>query len=103
MEGQSNREAELAFTVTVPTKAQWKRKVNPTPPPEVAEVDEATERQEAINQKLRVFNLEERAWEEGRQAGYRQIDASDAPDIEKRHRKARLDAQIARERDEQIG
>jgi hypothetical protein len=98
MQGSRDLEDGLEFRVKIPDVDQWpEEESDPTPPPKVEE--ETCEQQ--IARKLKRFSDEEAAWEQGKQAGYQRIDATDTADAEKKRRKARLDARIAEERGEQ--
>jgi hypothetical protein len=95
-EGDRQYEDGLEFVVKIPTPGQWERKVGGTPEPPR---DDAAERRQKIVEKVKGLAGEDELWENGRREGHQQIDATEAADLEKRRRKARLDAQIAKERD----
>lgn len=96
MDHAAEYEDGFGFVVRIPTPAQWDRKVGGAPEPPR---DDAAERRQKIMEKVKVLAGEDELWESGRREGHQQIDATDAADLEKKRRKARLDAQIAKERD----
>lgn len=93
MDGSRDREDSFQFTVKLPTPGQWRRKVGEVAP------DTTNERERQISDKVKRLTNEHNAWEKGRREGHQAIDGSDAPEGDKRRGKARLDAQIQRERD----
>lgn len=95
MDHAAEYEDGFGFVLKIPTPAQWDRKVGGAPEPR----DDAAERRQKILEKVRGMAGEDELWENGRREGHQQIDATDAADLEKKRRKARLDAQIAKERD----
>jgi hypothetical protein len=96
MDNAAEYEDGFGFVVKIPTPAQWERKIGGTPEPPR---DDAAERRQKIVEKVKGLAGEDELWESGRREGHQQIDATDTVDLEKKRRKARLDAQIAKERD----
>jgi len=93
-DGDSPRERGFKFVVKIPTPKQWRRKVSAA-----AEPDALAKQQKKIEQTIKLLTASDELWEQARRESHQKVDAAEGSDADKRRRKARLDAQIAQERD----
>jgi hypothetical protein len=95
-DGNRALEPGFAFTVKVPTERQWQRSLGAGASPDALE-----EQKKRIEGTVKLLTGEDELWEKARREGHKRIDEEGGTEQEKRRRKARLDAQIAQERDKE--
>ena len=95
-DGERALERGFEFPVKVPTERQWRRSLGPATPP-----DALAEQQKKVEGAIRLLTGEDELWEKARREGHKRIDEEGGTEQEKKRRKARLDAQIAQERDKE--
>lgn len=87
-------EDELEFIIPMPSEKQWNKLLNPPPPPPPDPLAEAKERVERTAKRITTMD---ELWEQVRRSGMQAINASDDSEIEKRRRRARLEARLIEE------